>query len=254
MRSGYKGHLTIAFAIFSIASLIRGANATIFTNPQILNPGETITTIPDGYSGADFISIHLFSIPFAFTAGPSGTLYEYIDQYPPVVDPAHPYGSDYHFGYEITLTSGEVSSFSVDGYAPLGVPFDVSVKQCGLSMCAGIGSANGVAATEVSRTTDGDEVTFSLAGLSGDGAHSAGLELFTNATSYGDPHAIFEDSEGNLFSISVPGPIAVPEPTTWLMMLIGLIGLGFARYRTSIIPAREGGQKVTSEASGVSHV
>ena len=232
MRPSYRGHLIIALAIFSVASSIRVANAAAFTNPQVLNPGETVAPIPDGYSGTDFVFFKYKPISFDFAGGPSGTLNQFIDQYPSVVDAAHPYGSDYHFGYEITLTSGDVSSFSVGGYAP----FDVSVKQCSLPMCGGTNAANGVEANEVSRTTDGDEITFSFSGLSGAGAHSAGLELFTNAILYADPQAFFEDNEGNLFSISVAGPIAsVPEPTTWSMMVIGPIGLGFARYRTSMV-------------------
>jgi hypothetical protein len=230
MWPGYKGHLTIAFAIFAAASSIRVANATAFTNPAPLDRGGTVAPIPDGYSGTDFLinPPPFFSIPFDFEGGPSGTLGIFVDQYVPVVDPAHPFGSDYHFGFEITLSSGEVSSFSVDGYAP----FEVAVKQCSLPMCGDPNARNGLQATEVSRTTDGDELTFSFAGLSGAGAHSAGLELFTNATSVADPQAIFEDSEGNLFSISVPGPIvSVPETCTWVMLATGFAGIALLRRR-----------------------
>jgi hypothetical protein len=230
MRSIYRGHLTIALAIFAVASPIQVANATALTNPLPLNPGDTVTPIPDGYSGTDFLvnPPPFFSIPFDFDGGPSGTLGIFVDQYPPVVDLAHPFGSDYHFGYEITLTSGEVSSFSVDGYAP----FEVAVKQCSLPLCGDPNARNGLEATEVSRTTDGDEITFSFSGLSGAGAHSAGLELFTNATSVADPQAFFEDSAGNLFSISVPGPIAsVPESSTWAMLATGFVGIAFLRLR-----------------------
>jgi len=223
------GQLAVAVATFAVASCIQVANATTLTNPDPLGRGMTVAPIPDGYSGTDFISFRRYVIPLAFAGGPSGTLYEYVDQYPDVVDAAHPYGSDYHFGFEITLTSGDVSSFSVDGYAP----FSVSVKQCSLSMCGGGGSefgANGVEATEVSRTTDGDEITFSVAALSGT-AHSAGLELFTDATSYVDPQAIFEDSAGNIFSIAVAGP-TVPETHTWVMLGMGFAGIAFLRLRT----------------------
>jgi hypothetical protein len=235
MPQVYRGYLTIAFAIFAFASSIPGANATVFTNPDKLDPGKTVMPIPDGYSGTNFIFFKPYTIPFAFAGGPSGTLYEYVDRYPNVVDAAHPYGSDYHFGYEITLTSGDVSSFSVGGYAPNGIPFDVSVKQCSLPLCGGGGSqygANGVEATEVSRTTDGDEITFSFSALSG-AAHSAGLNVSTDATSYADPQAFFENSEGNIFSIAVAGPIAsVPETHTWVMLATGFAGIAFLRLRT----------------------
>jgi hypothetical protein len=231
MRPSYKGHLTIALAIFAVASSIRVANATALTDPDPLGPGITVTPIPDGYSGTNFISFQRYVTPFDFAGGPSGTLFEYVDQYPPPADAAHPYGKGYHFGFEITLTSGDVSSFSVDGYAP----FDVSVKQCSLPLCGGGGSqygANGVEANAASRSPDGNEITFSFSALSG-AAHSAGLELFTNATLFADPQAFFDDSEGNIFSISVAGPIvSVPETYTWVMLAIGFAGIAFLRLRT----------------------
>ncbi len=147
MRSSYRCHLAIAFAIFAAASPIRMANATAFTNPALLDPGGTVAPIPDGYSGTDFVvnPPPFISIPFDFEAGPSGTLGIFVDQYATDADPAHPFGSDYHFGFEITLSSGEVSSFSVDGYAP----FEVAVKQCSLSMCGDPNARNGLEATEV---------------------------------------------------------------------------------------------------------
>jgi PEP-CTERM motif len=40
-----------------------------------------------------------------------------------------------------------------------------------------------------------------------------------------------------LYSSAAPDPLysssAVPEPSTWAMMLVGFAGLGFAGYRTS---------------------
>jgi hypothetical protein len=56
MRPAYRGHLAIAFAIFAVASSIRVANATALTNPAPLDRGKTVTPIPDGYSGTNFIS------------------------------------------------------------------------------------------------------------------------------------------------------------------------------------------------------
>jgi hypothetical protein len=190
--------------------------------------------IPDGYSGTNFIYFKQKDYSIAF-AGASGTLHEFIDRYPDVVDPAHPFGNGYHFGFEITLTSGEISNFSVNGYAqPVGgfAPWEVAVKQCSLPMCGGTNAANGVEANEVRRSADGDEITFSFSGLSGAGAHSAGLELFTNAPASTDPQAIFEDSEGDIFSISVAGPtVSVPESSTWAMLATGFAGIAFLRLR-----------------------
>lgn len=67
-----------------------------------------------------------------------------------------------------------------------------------------------------------------------------------------DPHAVFASGGTTLNGINDKGqivgfygdaagntdgllaiPTAIPEPATWGMMLIGFIGLGFARYRAS---------------------
>ena len=96
-------------------------------------------------------------------------------------------------------------------------------------MCGGSG-ANGVLATGASRSLDGDLVTFSFGnGLSGV-THSANLQLFTSAPSFQDPLATFMNRNGDSFSIAVVTP-AVPEPSTWAMMLFGFVGIGFAVHR-----------------------
>jgi endonuclease/exonuclease/phosphatase family metal-dependent hydrolase len=42
------------------------------------------------------------------------------------------------------------------------------------------------------------------------------------------------DHAGVFATLEIPeGNVAVPEPTTWAMMLLGFVGLGYARYRAS---------------------
>ena len=113
------------------------------------------------------------------------------------------------------------------GYSGL----EVSVKQCGISNCGGLG-ANGVLATSAHRTSDGNDISFSFGNNLSGTAHSANLQLLTNATSFVGPFASFQDSKGNLFSIPVLSPVsAVPLPSTWGMMLLALVGLGFVAFR-----------------------
>jgi len=61
-------------------------------------------------------------------------------------------------------------------------------------------------------------------------AHSGNLQIFTNATSFTDPFATITDSDGQSFQVAVVAP-AVPEASTWAMLLLGFTGLGFMAYR-----------------------
>jgi PEP-CTERM motif-containing protein len=121
-----------------------------------------------------------------------------------------------------------VTEFSAPGYAP----YEVAAKQCGISNCGGSG-ADGILTTSASRSTDGNSVSFFFdeGDLVG-GTHSANLQLLTSATSFIDPAATLENAAGDIFSITIVAPGAVPEPSTWAMVLIGLGGVGLiGRYR-----------------------
>jgi PEP-CTERM motif len=196
--------------------------------PEVLDPGASVSPLPNGPSGD---GDHLIDIPhqsFSFPDGPVGWLSESIVQYPDVVSPAHPYGNGLFFAFAITLISGDVAEFTAPGYAPL----EVSVKECGLSICQGMG-ASGVLAESASRSSDGNNITFTFgsSALIG-GTHSANLQLFTNAPSFSDPFGTLVNAAGDTFSIPIVIP-EVPEASTWAMMLLGFAGLGFVGYRAS---------------------
>jgi PEP-CTERM motif len=230
-----RRHLVIAaFAFQASALFVPSAGAVqVLTSPVVLDRGGTLTTVANGDSGPPTASFFISNESFSFTNGPSGILHEDVKSYSDT-SAAHPYGSGLYFDFEIALTSGNVTSFTAPGYSGVGV----SVKQCGISNCGGLG-ANGALATGASRTSDGDNVSFSFGSdLSGAGAHSANLQIFTNATSFVDPFASFQDSNGDVFSISVPAPTpAVPEPSTWAMLLLGFAGIGFMANRRKSKPA-----------------
>jgi hypothetical protein len=197
--------------------------------PIALPSGGTVSPLPNGFSGAAEFKWFDHTENFSFLDGPTGTLRDRVLQYPDVVTPAHPYGSGLYFDYEITLTSGDVAQFIAPGYGGL----EVSVKECGIAGCGGSGSF-GVSATSASRSANGDDITFTFAGgaLVG-GTRSANLQTLTNAVEFLDPYATLVNATGDTFSVPVVAPAAVPEPSTWAMLLLGFAGLGFARrWRT----------------------
>jgi PEP-CTERM motif len=185
--------------------------------------------LPNGYSSSPTdpgTLLYDSTEAFDFDSGLlSGTLRQRVIQYSDVVDPGHPYGSGLYIDYEITLTSGDVTEFIVSDYSGLAV----SVKECGIPGCGGSG-ANSVSTTSASRSSDGSDISFLFDGDLSGTAHSANLQLLTNATNFVDPFGTFVTSDGDMFPIAVL-TLSIPEPSTWAMMLLGFVGLGFVGFR-----------------------
>jgi hypothetical protein len=231
-------HFVLLTAIGIQASVFLPASAeavSVVVAPEPLNPGATVSPLPNGYSSSPTdpgTLLYENTESFDFDSGLlSGDLTERVIQYSDVVDPGHPYGSGLYIDYEITLTSGDVTEFIVPGYSGIAV----TVKECGIAGCGGYG-ANGVSATSASRTSDGSDISFLFDGDLSGTAHSANLQLLTNATSFVDPFGTLVTSNGDTFSIGVT-TLSIPEPSTWAMMLLGFVGLsfvGFHRARTSV--------------------
>lgn len=219
-----KSVLYAAVFATQIFALADTASAAIVVDPVLLTPGTTINSLPNGFSSGDGISATKpYDVTQTFSFGSlAGTLRERVLNYADQPSVEHP---GLYFDFEINLTSGSVSAFTLLGYSS----FDTSVKLCGIAGCGGSG-ANGVAATSVSRSLDGDEITFDFGQPLTAGQHSANLQIFTNAPFFIDPLAFFFDANGNSFSVEVVAP-AVPEPSTWAMMILGFCGVGFMAYR-----------------------
>ena len=62
------------------------------------------------------------------------------------------------------------------------------------------------------------------------GSDSAQLVVETNATRFTSGFLSAFNSGGATITAFAP---AVPEPSTWAMMLLGFVGLGFADYQKS---------------------
>jgi hypothetical protein len=217
----------LAFQAFAWSSHSAGALVV----PNVLDPGQTVS-VPDGPSGLGFTQVIAapFSVGFNLGLGePVGTLTENIIQYP--LDAFHPYGG-LTYVFTLKLTGGNVSSLTLGGYSG----FNVSVSQCSALTCENFNNA-GIAATSGSRSVDGSQIDYAFGAngiTGGTDIHTSHLFEFTDSTAYAHTAISLETSSGQSFTITGGffGPLAaVPEPSTWAMMLVGFAGIGFMAYR-----------------------
>jgi hypothetical protein len=197
--------------------------------PVELSPGQTITSLPNGYSSGDGISEFTpydQSQSYTFSDGLSLTLRARVISYADAPSAIHP---GLYFDYEIKVQSGSIDAFSVGGWSST----STDVKICGIAGCGGSG-ANGVAPTSVSRSINGSELTWNFDGLMAD-EHSANLQVFSSATDFVDPLASFKDASGNTFSVDTVGPLpTVPLPASaslfgGALLALGVVGYGLKR-------------------------
>jgi hypothetical protein len=237
---GVMINMTRSFSGFALAALIGFATVqpagAVLTDPVVISPGTTIPA-PDGFSGTSFTSLAGFpfssSFNFSGSGGPSGTLSEDILNWS-TVDSAHPYsGLTYVFTMKLNSGSADVSALTFGGYSG----FDVSVKQCSFATCENFTTA-GVAASSVSRSSDGNNITYDFSNAVTGGTHTGHLHIFTDSTAYAGTTVDLEEANGQEFAIHGVffGP-AVPEPSTWAMMILGFAGIGFMAYRRKSKPA-----------------
>jgi hypothetical protein len=79
--------------------------------------------------------------------------------------------------------------------------------------------------TSVDRTSP-NSITWDLTGtVTGGAFHDVPVSMIIDATQSGGP--------GNVISVSGSNFSAIPEPSTWVMMLLGFAGLGYVAVRRS---------------------
>jgi PEP-CTERM motif-containing protein len=196
VRGGLVAGTVSAALIWASAGLAQN----IYTRaPVALPPGGSVSSLPNGgssYPGDEGVTEYDDTFDFSFDGGfLAGDLRERVLSYSQTNE-YHPYGGLY-FDYEITLTAGDVLS---DG---------------------------------ATRTSNGDIVMFSFA--DGDlvgGMHSANLQFLTNALYFTDPMGTFTLSNGDTFSVPLIGG-AIPEASTWVMLLFGFAGMGVLGRRSA---------------------
>ena len=104
------------------------------------------------------------------------------------------------------------------------------MKTCDASCLEG----EGTVPYEATRSAGvGDTISFIFATALTAGSSSGGFTIYTNATTYTDPPVVFYDSADNSVSVDALGPAGAttPLPTSWTMMLIGLVGFVFVAHR-----------------------
>ena len=213
----------------AIGMLAGSAHAAVVA-PIELDPGATLSSLPNGYSSGDAVpetKPYDDSKTYTFSDGLSLTLRARVIDYKDRPSANHP---GLYFDYEIQVLAGNLNGFSVEGWSNT----ETFVKVCGIAGCGGSG-ANGVAPSSVSRSPDGNALTWEFVQLSA-GEHSANLQVFSSATAFVDPLAHFTDESGNTFSVETVAPLisTVPLPASAPMFgsaLLALASLGYVTTR-----------------------
>jgi hypothetical protein len=207
-----------AAVLAGIAAWPTAAASVTLPAPAILNPGQSVS-LPDFPAPSSVLATQTETFGSASGPGPEGTLTEY------VVNNAQysPYRSaDLVFAFQLQITRDNVAQISLPGFSG----FDTAVKICNVADCA---KGTGIAPTSAERSANGNIVSFLWnTAMTG---QSSTFSIYTNATDYTDPPMIqIFDLAGNFSVAPTFLPTATPLPSTWVMLLTGLAGLGLLAY------------------------
>jgi hypothetical protein len=200
------------------------ALALLFSGPT------TAATVWDESVNGDFSNNPLAPTALTFALGPNDVIGQAGDT--PLPGGLAPFGQDFFAftvpnGFELkSLTAVTVNLFTPgDSVAFIGlqsgpqITHDVSPPSFG-------GDATGLLGwLHVAASDQGPDILPAM-GVAGDGATG-----FKGALGPGQYSVWVQDDKP--FSYDFSFQIAVPEPSTWVMMLVGFVGLGYAGYRAS---------------------
>jgi hypothetical protein len=208
-----------------------GAAAQSAATPAALTPGGSVSPIPT-YSGTGTPTHDILADTGLQTAMANGMTVQF-EQWA-VSTNLNPSGIV--FAFAITTSNNPTSlGATLPGYANFMTWVEACVPFSTVATCAG--TATGMAARS---TGVGDTLTFSSLGTTpltppgGSTMYFSNLNgVFTNASGWVDPQVTVVD-DGSTFIFDGIGPktsSSVPEPATFGLLALGLLGTGLARRR-----------------------
>ena len=207
-----------AYTIDIIAAIDRGA---VFSDPA----GFTAQTFT-GAGSNQFINNNGFNAVNAYAAQPGTTANSGLFIGNILNDEASPFGNfnDNRVYLAAGGGGGAVALFSLDG------------AHTSLSMLWGTvdsGADRNRITTSAGEIITGQMVLDLCGANCSDGQTNVWLTI-TGLTAF--QSAVFSDAGANSFEFA-PAVAAVPEPSTWAMMILGFAGVGFMAYRRKSTPA-----------------
>ena len=219
------------------------ANPAAFADPVTVNPGDSNVTIPN-YTGGTPSYTQLGTPDFqsaiiSTSGGPSTTInFVEVAFTSSTIDPYGPNAVSFVVG--VMSSSSDSLTLSMPGFTG----YATQLETCAFSGLTGsISNCAGTGAGTVSRSGDGSTLTFDSMGLSlvnGTSVYASNVYgIFTNATSFTDPAGEVCVSSDNCFVFATLGPSgpttsSVPEPASFALLGLGLIGIGFMRRKRAI--------------------
>jgi hypothetical protein len=216
--------IILASALY-ISTPIGSGDAEILTFDDIATPPlEGLTSVPKDYGGVSWSPV---GCPVTREKAPCGPAYEDVYWGWGVMNPSEygPYsGINPPKGYANGLVSGRNVVYGDSAEVVNGIPFDTTIQSLspnGFSLASGdfatFENLTSVSKTVVIGTTGPTKITF-------DWTNVASV-YFTLSGGIYSPYG------SGVFAMDNLDLSGVPETTTWVMMLLGFAGLGYAGYR-----------------------